>query len=748
MKRTNQVTLAVAVAIAAPCMVSAQTLDEITVTGSRISQNGMATPTPVTAVGAAELEQMSPGTLIDGLNQLPQFFGNTTSEQANGGQNSGGSNVNLRGAGINRTLVLLDGRRVVSSNRFGTVDVNMFPDALLRGVETVTGGASASYGTDAVAGVVNFLLDTKFTGVKLHAQGGETSRRDGRNSELSIAFGHAFGEKINLIGSYGQFNQNAIKSFESLRDRPWFSQASRVTNPTAGGPAEIIRLYVSPTDFTNSGVIVEAPLAATNPQAATLNPILAQLNRLEFLGDGTTRRLPFSGVGNLNAGCKCFASSSQNYGVDGDTEVANSSSRENAFLHLTYDLSDALELYAQGMYGNTRTSDRRESVALLSVWEGRIYSDNAYLPANVRTIVNTLPANRRYFGFGVFLPNNEDNPMGDSRQVTDNRMHSFTVGFKSKFASGFLEGWSMDGYYQYGENRQDFITQNGIRVDRLPMAMDAVVDPNGNTVCRVSLAQFDPTGIFKDCAPINLFGGVKNITPQAAAWIRDDGKIGRQEVSQHVAELVLSGDIWRGIGAGPFAAAFGASWRKDDLNQFTVDQSDEFPGLPDGTLLSSLGILPASLRGVVPQGENGGVAGYTGIPGLRFVPGGFKGDANSSSVLFSSLRTIAGGYNVKEAFGELQIPLLENVGFAKRLEVNTAARWANYSGSGNIWAWKLGVNWEINDQIRLRATRSRDVRAATLQERFDQTRGGVNVTDPANGNALVTTASFSGGNPN
>jgi outer membrane receptor protein involved in Fe transport len=164
--------------------------------------------------------------------------------------------------------------------------------------------------------------------------------------------------------------------------------------------------------------------------------------------------------------------------------------------------------------------------------------------------------------------------------------------------------------------------------------------------------------------------------------------------------------------------------------------------------LSSLGIAPASLRGVVPQGQSGGVAGYNGIPGLRFVPSGFLGDSNSSSVLFSSLRTFGGSYNVKEAFAEFQIPLLRDARWARHLELNTAGRWASYSGSGSIWAWKGGVNWSINDQVRLRATQSRDVRAATLQERFDQTRGGVNVQDPANGNTTVTTASFSGGNPN
>jgi outer membrane receptor protein involved in Fe transport len=279
------------------------------------------------------------------------------------------------------------------------------------------------------------------------------------------------------------------------------------------------------------------------------------------------------------------------------------------------------------------------------------------------------------------------------------------------------------------------------------MALDAVRDANGNVVCRVSLPQYDPRGIFKGCAPVDLFGGLQNITPQAVAWIRDDEKIARQYVDLQVSEAVLTGDVWQGFGAGPVAAAFGLSYRKERLAQRTMDPSDEFPALPDGTLLSSLGVAPASLRGVVVQGSSGGVAGYTGIPGLRFVPSGFSGDANSSSVLFSSLRTFGGSYNVKEAFSELNIPVLRNVSWAQVLDVNVAGRWASYSGSGSIWAWKGGVSWQLNDPVRLRATQSRDVRAATLQERFDQTRGGVNVQDPLNGNTTVTTASFSGGNP-
>src|SRR6185437_9379856 len=158
-----------------------QPLEEVHITGSRITLSpGMYTPTPVTSVTRDELIKMSPSNVIDSLSALPQFFGNSTYQQALGGQFPSGSEVNLRGAntssGISRTLVLLDGRRSVPNSRFGAVDIGSFPDQLLRGIEVVTGGASATYGTDAVAGVVNFLLDTQFEGVKAEAQGGITAR--------------------------------------------------------------------------------------------------------------------------------------------------------------------------------------------------------------------------------------------------------------------------------------------------------------------------------------------------------------------------------------------------------------------------------------------------------------------------------------------------------------------------------------------------------------------------------------------
>jgi outer membrane receptor protein involved in Fe transport len=698
--------------------------DEIRVTGTRIVRSGVNTPVPVTMVSSEELDQMAPGTLIEALNTIPQFYDNIAPDQITGGQTGGGANLNLRGAGVNRSLILLNDRRVVPSNRFGTVDVSIFPEELVTRVETVTGGASASYGTDAVAGVVNFILDTDFSGFKAHSQAGMTADGYGENYELGAAFGTDIGERMHLIVSGEIYSADAIDTFDAIQDRSYYKQYARVTNPTAAGN-EIIRPYVRPTNFTNGGVIVEPA---------------SSLNRVEFLPNGTYRNMPFSGVGSLNTGCQCYAEPTQTYGVDADEQIAPEYDRQSVFTHFSYDLSDNLNLYAQGMFGHSENSDRRESIATLGTWQGRIYRENPFLPQALEDVL--IAENRPFVGFGFFAINGPGTPLGDARQVTDNELTSITVGFeKSLSRDGFLDGWQFDGYYQYGKNLQDYITENGIRVDRLPMAMDAVPNPipGGPPVCNIALV--NPT-YFGDCVPLNLFGGVQNISAAAAAYIVDDGKVARQDTHQDVVELVFTGELGEGFGAGPISAAFGAAYRREDLWQKTLDPSDEFPALVNGTLLSDIGLLAPGIRGVIPQNLPGG------IPGLRFVPAGFTGDTNSSSVLFSSLREIHGGFNVRELFSEVSIPLVTSKTLVQQLDLDLAARWADYSGSGSVQAWKAGSNWQATDGIRVRATQSQDTRAATLRERFDQTRGGANVQDPLNGNVTVTTASFSGGNPN
>ena len=759
----------------------AQPVQEVTVTGSRITLSpGMFTPTPVTAVTQDELVKMAPTNVIDSLSNLPEFYGNATYQNALGGQSPSGSEVNLRGAntssGISRTLVLLDGRRSVANSRFGAVDIGSFPDQLIRRVEVVTGGASATYGTDAVAGVVNFILDTKFEGIKAEAQGGITSRNDGPSSKFSLSFGHQFGP-FHIIGSVSEYNQDPISDFSSLQDRPWFNQASRVPGPK-GGPTWVVAPYVVPTNFSYNGTIV---MPGTS------------LNGMQFNSTGTGLLPAPTGVlGSVGDACNCLATAKETYGVDSMDEVAGGYTRKNAFLHATYDLNDKVEIFAQGMYSDDAANIRWQSAALLGPWGAVVGLDNPFLPAGVASQIgaalatlkgNTVGPNgpgyrpiypgrddltAQYFSYGVFLQNTPGNPLGETRQITENETHQGTLGFKANVVSD----WQLDGYLESGSTRENYIDNNGTRVDRLFLAMDAVADANGNPICRVASPTFDPQYYksFADCVPINLFGGWANISPQAASYVSGPRKLAIQDYDLTNGELTANGTIFQGW-AGPIKAALGGSWRRESVFQTTPDPSNEYPAFQNGTLIGTvIPSQPTYFRGVIPQGFYINQYGYTqpwpadapvtivngkptgGIPGLYYVPTGFLGDANSSTIMFSSERTFGGTTRVGEAFTELNIPLLRDKPFFESLSTDLAARWANYSGAGHVWAWKAGLDWALNDSFRLRATRSRDVRAASLEERFDTTRGGVTVNNPwvlTNGAPTTQSgASYSGGNPN
>src|SRR5690606_31575620 len=165
-------------------------LEEITVTGTRITRSGMDTPTPVTSVQSQQIDVLSPDLQAEAMSLLPQFLANSGPATVGSVTGPAGSSfLNLRGIGHNRTLVLLDGRRVAPSNRLGTPDIAMLPQAVIANIEIVTGGASAAYGSDAVSGVVNHVIDTDFTGIKGHAQYGFTDRNDNERQEWSFTAG-------------------------------------------------------------------------------------------------------------------------------------------------------------------------------------------------------------------------------------------------------------------------------------------------------------------------------------------------------------------------------------------------------------------------------------------------------------------------------------------------------------------------------------------------------------------------------
>jgi iron complex outermembrane recepter protein len=287
-----------------------------------------------------------------------------------------------------------------------------------------------------------------------------------------------------------------------------------------------------------------------------------------------------------------------------------------------------------------------------------------------------------------------------------NELLSLTTGVKSKFG-----GWTLDGYYQYGRTHSDIFMDNAIRLDRVYQAIDAVRAPDGSIVCRSTLTYAN-----NGCVPMNIFGAG---APSRAAidWISQD-IAQKQLVTQHVAELALSGAPIRNW-IGDVGVAAGVGWRREE---FTQD------------------VLPVELHGGTDMPVNGPALGYRGLPAV------YSGNPNIFERGPSA--NPRGGYDVSEAFVEMQMPLLGETALSKSIDLNTAVRFAEYQGSGGVWAWKAGVDWQMTDALRLRVTRSRDIRAGTLSERFDSSRGPGNVFDPATGDPTAYPITvIAGGNP-
>lgn len=665
-------------------------IQELMVTGSRIQRSGMTTPTPVTAVTMDELDLLAPTTMMDALNQMPQFLNSDTPESVGGWTGSAGQSIlNLRGVGAPRTLVLLDGRRVVASTRRGSPDINTFPAALVQRVDVVTGGASAAYGSDAVSGVVNFVLDKDFTGLKGHAQGGMTSRSDQENFELSLSGGFSLGERTHLLLSGDYFQSEEITDYH---DRSWAQESWGVITNPSGTPQRVMVPNVHATNQSPGGLITGGPLAGT-----------------QFLSDGTPAAF-------VPGDYATSATQSGGSGWDSslDDTLSPGQKRGSGFAYLSYDLNDRTKLYLQGMYGVNQVEYDKPGVQLLGPWQARIYSDNAYLPESLRQ--RMIEEGIDSFPFASYRPRDE---LSIARVDTENQTYSLTAG-----ADIDLGNWQLNTYYQYGRNKQVLTMSNVARIDRLFRALDAVLDPQtGQIVCNSTLSNPNDA-----CVPINLFGR-HSATPEATDYvlgryatpgsIQMDSKDQVQILEQHVFEITLSGEAFDNW-AGPVGVATGLAYRYDALDQQAYPKNTN-SGDP----------------GCTPTAES---VGYRGLPQA------FSGCYG----LFErgTMPSVEGTADVWEVFAEGNMPLLRD-SMVGNMDLLAAARFAEYEGSGGIWAWKGGLDWQLTDTLRFRMTQSRDVRAGTLAERYDIASRGASAEDPFVD--LLEPYSFTqieGGNPN
>jgi outer membrane receptor protein involved in Fe transport len=729
--RKSRLAIAIMAALGGQSLAQAQdpavdTGDEITVTGSRIRTTGMDMPNPVTTVTQDEISVLAPTNMIEGLAELPQFYmSNTTQNPGNYFVTEGAGCLNLRGLQCKRTLQLLDGRRVVQSTIFGGPDINLFPANVIRTIESVTGGATAAYGTDAVSGVVNFILDTDFEGFKANVSTGANDNGDGEHYEASFGAGFALGEKTHLLISLEKNEQDPIWG-DQIYDYDWYQARALVNNPAAGAgttpdnPFYIPANDVYSLDYSLDGIF-HFGAAAGGERILDANGNPSPVVPGTPCATGAPPALEPMGCSTTNGG------SGVESGVPG-YQISPDSGRENIFAYIEHEFGN-LTVYGQAISSDAEFNNKAAGglFPFPQVPPLRrnftIFPGNPFLPPGLPAI----PA----AGVPFSRVGGPDDLNIDAYLEQTTETDSLTGGFEYDFrGDGFFGngGWQLEGYYQSGETDVKATQRGGIRLDRIFLAVDVVTDPlTGQPACNVTVTTRGTANpLYQDCVPLNLFGRGR-ASAAAIDWvtgfepgvpIHADGFLSATEslphdyisgvnkqrvidIQQDVWEISADGQIAEGW-AGPITMAFGYGFREESFDQVV----EVGPG----------GNINADPRARPVMANNAAL-------GIRGVPGGAAASGNSVEIQFSNVPFARGEQDVKEAFTEFLIPLLNDRTGFQQLNLSAAARWADYSGAGQVQSWKGGLDWAIIDSLRLRTTVSQDVRAATMGEKFDRTGG-------------------------
>lgn len=514
---------AVAQEVPAAGQAAAGETDSIVVTGTRVNRSGFTAPTPMTVIGEEELETRAPANLANLVNDLPQLAPTvspgTTLVGVGGG--TGGANIlNLRGLGINRTLVLLNGNRVVPSTTTGGVDVNTLPQGLVRRVDVVTGGASAAWGSDAVAGVVNFVLDTKYEGLKVNLSAGSAFEIDAQSYNGSLTFGTSFaGGRGHFLFDIGGAKQGGIPRYT---DRDWYEGWKIVSNPaytaTNGQPQQI----VSTADFlfaAPGGIILSGPRAFTTAFDAGGQP---------FAFNPGTPAAPYKIGGTPN-------DIAHNYALVVPVKYGN------IFGRLSYDISDNISAFAEGSYAASSTVNT--SAAYLALGSILILPDNAYVPAALA-------------GTGPFVIGKSWESLGLPVARNNRNVTRIVGGLEGKLGGS----WSWKAYYQFGESRILNEVSNNPIVANVARASDAVFDGSGRIVCRSTL-----TDAGDGCVALNPFGTTP-ADPRAIDYVTGTA-VQHIRLRQQVAAATITGEPFS-LWAGPVSLAAGVEYRTES---YTAD---------------------------------------------------------------------------------------------------------------------------------------------------------------------------------
>ena len=667
--QTQQAGASTSAAVAADARAQAGTgtVGDIIVTGSRVVQNGNNAPTPITIVSTQQVLETRPGNLSDAINDLPIFSGSRgqNGNPGNGTTNNSGNLQNLRALGYPRTLVLWDGHRLPATTQDQLVDTDMIPQLLLQRVDIVTGGTSAVYGSDAITGVVNFVTDTKFKGIKAQLQQGISQYGDGRSFDGGLAVGtELFGGRGHFEASYQYRDDRGVLS---RTDRPFGTHQYTVQGGgTAANPYHLIdNTRISTTTFgglIRSGALAGQKFGTDSVLTPFVNGAATGTNGYQSGGDG----------GYYNGSIRGTLSSHQ------------------AFARFDYEVTDSIKAYVEGSYTRNHTLNYGQYNVITNA---TISASNPFLPVAYRT--QLAAAGQSTFTFSRLLADM-------TRINTDGHTDQY---FLNAGLSGDLGGtfkWNVFGTHSAAK----LVTANSSNVDsgRLAAALDTVVSPtSGQTVCRASLTN----SAYAGCVPLNPFGPTA-ASAAALGYISQKTSFTTRNTLDDI-EGTISGAPF-GTWAGPVNLALTGEVRH---LTFKVDSD----------------ALPSDFANCA------GIAYNCTATTFRYADATV---ANRSKVSLT----------VYELAGEAEVPLLRDVPFTKDLSANLAGRYTYYDTTGSAWTYKAGLDWNITDELKLRGSYSRDIRAPNLYDLYQpSTTNNGSFTDLLTGQSPTVPVTV-GGNTN
>lgn len=626
-------------------------IERISVTGSRIRRPGAVSASPIMSVGAQEIEMLQTPQIEEVLRNLPATIPGDGASVNNG--TAGAATVNLRALGTQRTLVLMNGRRMIPFNFNGVVDTASVPVSLIESVDVVTGGASAVYGSDAIAGAVNFVMKNNFEGVELLVNHSQTDENDGDTDSISLTLGSSLDEgRGNVAFSMNWTDRKPVM----LGDRPWGILG--IATGSGGGYQQ----------YLDGEGPVPASENCGGPDVTTFESgggsTTSMPTRFAIVGAGVNGQ--FREDGTLGSDCSRFNFNPYNF-------YQTPQERYGATAIAHYDITDDHRVYTSAMFNNTQV---KQQIAPSGTF-GSTFNlplANPFIGDQAKDWILTNANQAREDGLlNGSLTNWQDmngNGIVDEEDylLVQLRRRTLELGPRStnyetalfQLVAGvegvLYEDWEYDVSYQYGESNRTNISAGYTNVGNMQNALDStdgITCKNGDATC----------------VPINLFGGFGTITPEMAAYSSATALI-KQEYSQEVFNANINGPVefieipWAGL---PLSLSLGYEHRRE------IGET-----IPDECLKEA------------PTSCLGGAGGNT-LP-------------------------IKGGFKVSEYFVEGVLPVFDGQAMAEQLDIEFAYRSADYDSVGTNQTWKFGMSWRPVEDFLIRVMKQQATRAPNVGE--------------------------------